>query len=307
MTTQANLDALLNSCNRNPEWEGNPPSINPVPGGLTNHNFRLSISGVGPEIFAKIPGPGTEAFIDRSVANAAARQAAEAGISPQVMFFDEVTGIEYSEFMGEGFRTATTLDFQNMDLLERVMDVYRAWHKTPPLPQTKTMFDMVDEHLEQVQGSAIDLPFWADDVIRAYGRAAERFRASGLDIVPAHNDPMPGNFLIGDDGSVKLIDFDYAANNDVAYELALIFAEMFVSEEDTRALVTRYRGHDDDRFFARVMVCRMIADTKWGLWGLINNAVRDEEFDYYKYGTWKLYRTFLISRHPCFEEWLELI
>lgn len=307
MTTQTNLDALLDSCNRNPAWEGNAPSINPVPGGLTNHNFRLSITGVEHEIFAKIPGPGTEAFIDRSVANAAARQAAEAGISPPVMFFDEETGIEYSEFMGEGFRTATTLDFQDMDLLERVMDVYRVWHKTPLLPQTKTMFDMVDEHLDQVRGSAIALPSWADDVIHAYGRAAERFRVSGLDIVPAHNDPMPGNFLIGNDGSVKLIDFDYAANNDVAYELALIFAEMFVSEEDARALVKRYRGHDDERFFARVMVCRMIADTKWGLWGLINNAVRDEEFDYYKYGTWKLYRTFLISRHPRFEEWLELI
>jgi thiamine kinase-like enzyme len=106
---------------------------------------------------------------------------------------------------------------------------------------------------------------------------------------------------------VKLIDFDYAANNDVAYELALIFTEMFVSVEDTRTLVKRYRGHDDEQFFARVMVCRMIADTKWGLWGLINNAVRDEEFDYYKYGAWKLYRTFLVSRHPRFDEWLEQI
>ncbi|WP_043444349.1 choline/ethanolamine kinase family protein [Arthrobacter sp. L77] len=307
MTTQTDIDTLSDSANRNPEWAGSTPVVNPVPGGLTNHNFRLSMTGIEHEIFAKIPGPGTEAFIDRSVANAAARQAAEVGISPRVLFFDDKTGIEYSEFLGEGYRTATTLDFQSMELLEKIIDIYQAWHKTPPLPQTKTMLDMVDEHLDQVRGSAIALPSWADDVVEAYGRAAERFRASGLTLVPAHNDPMPGNFLLGDDGSVKLVDFDYAANNEVTYELALLFTEMFTSVDDTRVLVRRYRGKDDEAFFARVMVCRMICDTKWGLWGLINNAVRDEEFDYYKYGTWKLYRSFLVSKHPQFEEWLDLI
>ncbi|MHA7239601.1 phosphotransferase [Arthrobacter sp. TMS1-12-1] len=307
MTTQTDIDTLSDSSGRNPEWAGSTPVVNPVPGGLTNHNFRLTMTGIDHEIFAKIPGPGTEAFIDRSVANAAARQAAEVGISPRVLFFDAETGIEYSEFLGEGYRTATTLDFQSMELLEKIIDIYQAWHKTPPLPQTKTMLDMVDEHLDQVRGSAIALPSWADDVVEAYGRAAERFRASGLTLVPAHNDPMPGNFLLGDDGSVKLVDFDYAANNEVTYELALLFTEMFTSVDDTRVLVRRYRGKDDEPFFARVMVCRMICDTKWGLWGLINNAVRDEEFDYYKYGTWKLYRSFLVSKHPQFEEWLDLI
>ncbi|MGA4668806.1 phosphotransferase [Propionibacteriaceae bacterium Y1923] len=307
MSNPTNMDLLQQSFERNPEWAGKSYTHEPVPGGLTNFNFKLRIDGVDGEVFAKIPGPGTEAFIDRNAANLAAVQAAEAGISPKVYFLDEQTGVEYSEFIGNEYRTATTLDFQDMDVFGKVMDVYRQWHATPALADTKTMFDMVDEHYDQVKADNIELPAFATEVLANYERAKERYLAAGLTMVPAHNDPMPGNFLLSDDKPVKLLDFEYAANNDVAYELGVLLCEMFVSEENTRLLVERYLGHFDEKFFARVMISRMIADTKWGLWGLINNAVRNEEFDYYKYGAWKLYRTFTISRHPDFETWLEQI
>lgn len=306
-TETTSIDLLQQSFERNPQWAGKSFTHEPVTGGLTNDNFKLRIDGVDGEVFAKIPGFGTEAFIDRNAANLAAVQAAKAGISPQVYFLDDVTGVEYSEFIGSEYRTATTLDFQDMATFEKVMDVYRQWHATPALPDTKTMFDMVDEHYDQVKNDGIELPDFAAEVLANYERAKQRYQAAGLQLVAAHNDPMPGNFLLGEGRPVKLLDFEYAANNDVAYELGVLFAEMFVSEDDTRALVERYLGHFDEKFFARVMVCRMIADTKWGLWGLINNAVRNEEFDYYKYGAWKLYRTFLISRSPEFENWLEQI
>lgn len=308
MSADANIDLLKDVAGRNPDWADREINFRPVSGGITNLNYRLDIDGIDGEIFAKIPGPGTEKFIDRRAAHSAAKQAAAAGISPRVLHFDEKSGIEFSDFVSTGYRTATTLDFQDRAVLERVIDVYRAWHATPLLPDTKTMFDQVEEHLSQVREESIELPKWAvDEVIPMYREVAERYEAAGLEIVAAHNDPMPGNFLLGDDGDVILIDFDYAGNNDRAYELALVFAEMFVNVEDTRGLVARYRGSDDFSFFSRVMLCRLIADTKWGLWGLINNAARDEEFDYYKYGTWKLYRTFLVSRHPQFRDWLEAL
>ena len=307
MNTTQSMETLQQSFARNPEWAGRDFTHEPVSGGLTNYNFKLRIDGVDGEVFAKIPGPGTEAFIDRNAANLAAVQAAAAGISPRVYFLDEDTGVEYSEFIGSEYRTATTLDFQDMETFGKVMDVYRIWHATPPLPDTKTMFDMVDEHHDQVKSDNIELPAFATEVLANYERAKQRYQAAGLQLVAAHNDPMPGNFLLSDGRPVKLLDFEYAANNDVAYELGVLFAEMFVSEDDSRRLVERYLGRFDEQFFARVMISRMIADTKWGLWGLINNAVRNEEFDYYKYGAWKLYRTFLVSRHPDFENWLEQI
>lgn len=289
---------------KNPEWDGLEVTSEPVFGGITNENYRLRFGGGAP-VFAKVPGLGTEKFISRDAANQAARQAAAAGISPSVLFYDVESGIEFTEFVEEGFRTATTLDFQRADICLGVVDVYRRWHGTALLGETKTMIDMVEEHLAQVQSDSIELPEWSDEVLANYRDAVAAFMVNGLELVPAHNDPMPGNFLIDADANVKLIDFDYAANNEASYELGLILTEMFVDVERSRELVTEYRGEFDERFFARAMLSRMIADTKWGLWGLINAHARDDDFDYYKYGSWKMYRTFWISRHPEYQSWLD--
>lgn len=288
------------------EWRNRSLTIEPLYGGLTNENYRIVVDGYDGALFGKIPGPGTEKFIDRKTANSAAKAAAQIGISPQVYVFDQQSGIEISEFLTE-YRPATTRDFQNFEVATDAMDLYRKWHTTPKLPETKTMMDMVEEHLDQIRASGIDLPGWAGEVLRNYRQAAAAFAASGLDLVPAHNDPMPGNFLLAEGQPMKLIDFDYAANNEASYEIGLILTEMFVGEDRARELVERYAGGPNPQLFARAQICRMIADTKWGLWGLINSAVRDDDFDYHKYGLWKLYRTFYIAGSPYFDKWLKQI
>lgn len=302
--TQTIPAVLQEAIDRNPDWRGRNIEVSPVPGGITNENFRIRVDG-GQPIFSKIPGVGTEKFIKRSTAHQAAVQAAEAGISPKVIYFDNETEIEFSEFIEKGYRTATTLDFQDFSVLKSVMAVYRKWHETDLLDETKTMIDMVEEHLQQVREDGIELPIWADEVLGNYSEAVESLTKNGLDLVPAHNDPMPGNFLVDQHQNIKLIDFDYAANNEKTYELGLLLAEMFINVDRSRRLVSEYLGEFDQRFFARAMLGRMIADTKWGLWGLINAHVRDEDFDYYKYGSWKLFRTFWVSRQRDYRAWLK--
>ncbi len=297
-------EMLLAAINRNPEWAGQAVTGEPVSGGINNENWRVEI-GEGAPIFAKIPGLGTEALVDRQMSLAAARQASKAGISPRVLFFDEVSKVEFGEFVEDGFRASTTLDFQEDAAFEGVLGVYRALHGTELFAVTKTLFDQTEEHLRQVEEDAIGLPSWSGEVMANYREACEAFTETGLELVPAHNDPMPGNFLLRGDGEVRLIDFEFAANNDASCEVGVLLAEMFVDPERSRRLCAVYRGCDDEKFYARVMLSRMIADTKWGLWGLINHHLRDADFDYYKYGNWKLYRTFQIARHPDYRQWLK--
>lgn len=296
-------DVLLRAVSRNPEWAGRPVTGAPVSGGISNDNWRIRIGDDAP-IFAKIPGPGTDLFVNRRMVLAAARQASAAGISPRVLFFDEETSVEFGEFVEDGFRASTTLDFQEDAAFEGVLGVYRTLHGTELFAETKTMFDQVDEHLRQVEEEGIELPPWSEEVLANYREAYDAFMESGLELVAAHNDPMPGNFLLRGDGEVKLIDFEFAANNDASYEVGILLAEMFVDVERSRRLCAVYRGSDDEKFYSRAMLSRMIADTKWGLWGIITHHLRDADFDYYKYGSWKLYRTFQIARHPDYRKWL---
>ncbi len=70
---------------------------------------------------------------------------------------------------------------------------------------------------------------------------------------------MPGNFLLGEDGSILLIDFEYASNNDRLYDLAVWSGEMFFSEEIDRTLLEMYFGQCTDALFARLMVHKALA------------------------------------------------
>ena len=111
--------------------------------------------------------------------------------------------------------------------------------------------------------------------------------ASGLDLVPCFNDPMPGNFLIGEDGSILLIDFEYASNNDRLYDLAIWSGEMFFPESVDRELIEAYFGRYDEASFARLMVHKALADVKWSTWAMVQNTISTLDFDFYKYGIWK--------------------
>ena len=69
---------------------------------------------------------------------------------------------------------------------------------------------------------------------------------------------------------MKLIDYDYASNNERAYEIGVFVGFNFFDEAQTRHAIESYFGRCDPRIWARVQVIRVVADVKWGLWGLVN-------------------------------------
>ena len=60
-------------------------------GGLTNLVFFVSLNGE--QYVLRIPGKGTEEYINRKNEAHAAREAAKAGVSPDVVHFDDKTGV----------------------------------------------------------------------------------------------------------------------------------------------------------------------------------------------------------------------
>ncbi len=109
---------------------------------------------------------------------------------------------------------------------------------------------------------------------------------------------MPGNFLIGEDGSILLIDFEYASNNDRLYDIAIWSGEMFFPESVDRELIEQYFGRYDEALFARLMVHKALADVKWSTWAMVQNRISTLDFDFYKYGIWKHMRARSIMNDP---------
>jgi thiamine kinase-like enzyme len=292
---------------RVPEWQGHSVHYAPMLGGLQNSNWRLHVEDDDRQYFLKIPGDGTEAFIDRSNSNAAAARAGNAGISPAIVAFFPDTGAEIIEFL-EGYRACTNGDVKDWEITKSIIGLYQAFHSVDPLPVTKTMFDMIDEHLHQVNDLGVILPANMPGMLRELEAARSALTASGLDLVPCHNDPMPGNFLIAPEKPMRLVDFEFASNNERAYDLAVIVTEFFYDESRTMECIEEFYGSARWDLVSRVNVCSALADIKWGLWGCVNQQLNDNwDFDYHKYGTWKLARARAKIGDPRWPLWLSAL
>jgi len=269
----------------------------PVLGGISNENWRVKeVSGTG-DWFVKVPGNGTEMFIDRVAAMDASRKAAAAGLGPRV--YDDLAkqGVEINDFIPDR-RASTHSDFSDPAKQKSAIAAYRILHSLPELELTKTIFDMIDEHLQQV--ADLDAPRFrdADWVMLNTRMAQDAICASGLDLVPSFNDPMPGNFMIGVDGSIMLIDYEYASMNDRCYDLGIWFGEMFFTNDQELALIEEYFGVVHRDIVSRIIVHKALADVKWALWSMVQLRVSRLDFDFHKYGMWKLMRFRSISGRP---------
>lgn len=298
--TEEALEAAIASV---PRWNGREASYVPIVGGLMNGNFRVTVTGETRRFFIKVPGAGSEKFIDREAAHAAATNAFRMGIGPEVIFFDSKTGIEVFEFL-EGYRACTNADFRNAQIQEEVIDLYKAFNSGPALPLTKTVFDMIDEHFAQARELGSHLPSDFPWLERRYEEARLAMLASGLDLVPCFNDPMPGNFLQKPGAPMKLIDCEFTSNNERAYELGVFIGEMFYPEGRSLELIERYYGNVKPSTVARVNVARMLADIKWASWAIVNRKLSSWDFDYQKYGAWKYMRARSLLFDPRWEAWL---
>ena len=299
--------ALEVTISRIADWHGLQVSYEPIGGGITNSNFRVCVEHPYAEYFVKIPGRGTENFIDREVANAAANMAGEAGMGPRVHHFFRDSGVEVSEFV-KSFRSCNNFDFQRRNIRGMAVDLYKRFHAGPLLDQTKTIFDMIDEHIEQAKRANITFPpdaVWLDC---QYRLAKSSLEASGIDLRPCFNDPMPMNFMVNPtEDKMILIDYEYASNNDRCYDLGVWFGEMFFEEPVERELIERYFGQVYEATYARCQLHKALSDIKWGYWSLIQMKQSLLPFDFCKYGAWKFQRARSVMHDWRWEKWLRLI
>lgn len=293
------LEAILGRVDR---WSGAALRYRPVAGGISNANWRIS-GGDGGDCFLKVPGRGTEMFIERGAANDASRKAHACGFGVEVVDFLPADGVEIFAFV-EGFRASSNLDFLRPAVRRNAVTALRAFNDSEPLGLTKTIFDMIEEHVEQAAEVGGRLPLDQPFLMRRFGEAKAALLASGLDLVPCMNDTLAGNFMIDDADRVLLVDFEYASNNERAFELAGWFDEMAMPEAVEREMIEAYFGAWTPAINARINVLKAMGDLKWSTWAMIQEAVSTLDFDYYKYGTWKHMRARAQFHHPDWHAWL---
>jgi len=289
-----------------PGWTLDGLSYEPVPGGISNANWRIFLTDRARTYFLKVPGEGTEYFIERKAAHEASVRAHEVGVGAEVVHFDPATGVEVFAFI-EGLRTSTNGDFLNSTVRNNALAALRSFNNADSLSLQKTTMDMIEEHFEQALEFGGHFPQDFTWMNARYRQAKDALNAAGLDLVPCMNDTLAGNFLLDADDGVTLVDFEYASNNDRCAELALWFVEMCFDPDTENEVIEEYFGRVDPRTATRITIFKALVDLKWSTWAMVQNRLSALDFDYFKYGAWKHMRTRAVMRDPRWDDWLKAL
>lgn len=258
-------------------WPGRKASVEVLGGGITNHNFKVSLDdGV---YVLRIAGRDTELLgIDRGVEHEASLAAAAVGVGPEVVEFVEPEGFLVTRFI-EG----TIVPVERMreaETIRRVARSLRAVHAGPSLPARFSSFRVVEDYRTTAFAHGTEVPAayaWARQIARRIERARGAFPER-----PCHNDLLNANF-IDDGGRIRIVDWEYAGMGDPFFDLANFSINHELDADDRRQLLEAYFGAlraGDER---ALDLMRFMSDFREAMWGVVQSAVSEIDFDFAAY------------------------
>src|SRR5690606_32787046 len=120
-------------------------SIDPL-GGLTNRNYKMVIDNN--EYAVRLPGKGTEKYLNRPSERMISEKASNLGINPKVLYCDENSGLKIVEYILNA-ETLNAKTAKREDNLIKVADILRRLHSSGE--DFKEQFD-VFEKIKEYEG-----------------------------------------------------------------------------------------------------------------------------------------------------------
>ena len=274
--------------------------VSELPGGLTNHNYRVRTATQ--DVVVRISPPSTELLaVDREHEWRNSLAAASVGVGAPVLDYLPDRGVLVVAYLAG--RTYTSADVG--DNLSRLAAALRRLHSGPPFASRFDMFEVQRRYAAIVAGHGLPLPEGYAALAPEARRLEAALRRSPERLVPCHNDLLAAN-IIDDGGDLRLIDYEYSGMNEPAFELGNLVNESQLDRDHLAELVQAYYGRPDDRLTARAELWGMAGRWAWTLWGVIQHGVSDVDHDFEAFTAERLELTRAGFADPRFDTLLEV-
>ena len=253
-------------------------NVTPLVGGLTNRNYVVGTGGA--RFVIRIAGEnGPLLGVDRVREENVLRIVEAAGITPPVAAFVLPEGHTATRFVAQAH--ALSIDeFTSPAMVPRLAAKLRGVHD---LGRVEGVFDPyadITRWMSLLTAKGTPLPSRLEPLLDLVAAStAVRSRPIENEMVLCHNDPYHLNFL--DNGSLWLIDWEYAGMNDPMYDLAGIGYTL--DDRGRDLLLEAYYGsaapetRRDLEALIPVYLC-------WNVvWSLVQTDGGIEGFDYFNY------------------------
>jgi thiamine kinase-like enzyme len=263
-------------------WPGQPVQVEPLEGGITNHNFKVLVGSEA--LVLRIGGKDTELLgIDREHEHEAALMAANLGLAPEVACYEK--GLLVNRFVEGDVGRADPAEVGRM--LARL-------HRAPAISSRFDAFRVVETYASTAVEHGVGLP---GDYERAHALAgrieAERSAASRA---TCHNDLLPANF-INDGERLWIVDWEYAGMGDPFFDLANFSVNNGLDEQAEAALLGAYGSTD----FEALALMRFMSDFREAMWGVVQQGISALDFDFAAYAAEHFERLWRTGAEPRFQ------
>ena len=279
-------------------WPGRSLDIEELCGGITNRNVKVSIDGEA--YVLRVGGKDTELLgIDREAEHRASLAAAAVGVGPEVVAFLEREGYLVIRFIAG--RSIPPDEMRQPPTLRRAAQTLVRVHTGSPIPGRFDSFRAVETYFKDAAKRGVRAGAYerahavADQIERARGEQPE---------APCHNDLLNANFI--DDGvQIRIVDWEYAGMGDVFFDLANFSINHELDEGENRELLAAYFGEVREPDLRSLVLMRFMSDFREAMWGVIQQAISDLDFDFRGYADEHFSRLERTARDPAFIDALE--
>jgi thiamine kinase-like enzyme len=268
----------------------------PLSGGITNHNFRVTLGGE--EYVVRVHGTGTKLLgIDRDAERLASSVGAELDIAPElVAAFDDCLVTRF-------IACEPVIPREVAEHVEEIAWALRSFHDAPTkLPVRFWVPDLLQEYADRVHELGVRTP-------AAYGHAAAvAARIAGVlelrDPRPCHNDLLSSNLIRTREGML-IVDWEYAGMGHRYFDLGnLSVNNDFDADTDERLLRAYHGAPVTDARRATLALMRILSDAREAAWGVVQAEISELDFDFDRYARTHFERMDAAVARPQLQEWL---
>ncbi|MDH3377580.1 MAG: choline kinase family protein [Gammaproteobacteria bacterium] len=244
--------------------------IEPI-AGMTNRNYLVTIGDK--KYVVRIPGHGTEEYVDRVADEQAARITAHIGVGAPLPFYDVKAGIQITEFIHGSIDMRTPGVLDDPEALRRAA---RAFHKLHTSGKKfLNLFDeknVAQEYIELLRQKDARLPDGYEKIQEEAEAIRKVLAETCKELVPCHNDPAPEN-LVDTGERVYILDWEFSGNNDAFWDLGDFSVESGLTDEQDYIFLEAYCGRKPtEAEIGRMVLQKALVFLLWTLWGILQEA-----------------------------------
>ena len=295
-------DSILEKVKRLiPEFRGRSVTLNTIPKGITNNNFKLIVDGK--VFFVSTPGTDSKLLnIDFNNKYYNNKICESIGLSPKIIHCIKTEELLVTEFISSKKSLSTSL--RSYKRLAELIGMIKILHGSKPFYRNFNMFNYIYHCIDILKKEK--LPELIIPILNRMDVLSQKLAPYRENLVPCHNDFVPGN-IINNENQLFLVDFDYSGNNDPCFELGNLAVEMDYDYNQVNELVKSYYGQVQEDKISRLYLQGIVSDIGWSLWGYVQSKVSRLNYDFKSYAISRLERAISKMDSTDYALWLKNI